>query len=472
MKVIEEKIENRQAYLTIEMEPPDLEEGLKKAYSRLVQKYVVPGFRKGKAPRYILEQYLGTQALTDDAVEHMASEAYKQVVKEKDLRPVAQPHVDLEKVEPVTYKMIIPLEPTVQLGDYHKLKMQPESVELKEEDIDRAIEQLRHEHATWDVVDRQVNSRDTVTLEIESTVETLPYINQKDAQFVVEKESEFPIKGFSEQLIGLHKGETKEFKLNFATDYGRSELAGKEVNFKVAIKEIKQEHLPDVNDELAQKVNPEFKTAAEMRLKVAENLKKIAEDRAKLDFEQKVVDEVVNLSQVDYPPVVEEDEIDSLIRQQMRRWQLDEKGMDEYLKSIQKTAEQIRDELRPVAVRSIKQSLVLTEAAKAEGVKIEKADLDSEIETMTRDMTADRKDQMVELLTAPQAQFSIVSSIATRKIIEKLAEMAKSPAEETENITGVETQPETVVASPQASIENTNKAEARPAPAIQEEGKQ
>jgi trigger factor len=451
VKVTVDKTENRQAYLTIEMEPAEVEEGLKKAYGRLVQQYNIPGFRKGKTPRPILEQYLGKEVLMEDAVEHMAPDAYQGAVKEKELKPVARPQIEMENIEPVTYKVVVPLEPVIKLGDYHQIKMAPESIELKEEDINSAIEQLRHQYAIWEPVDRQINSRDTVTLDIESTVGNQPYINQKDAQFEVEKGSEFPLLGFSEQLIGMKKGETKEFKLSFPADYGRAELAGKEAAFKITVKEIKQEQLAEVNDEFAKKVNPEFETAEELRTKVSGNLKKIAEDKAKSDFEQKIIDELVKLSEVEYPPVMEDEEIDSLIRQQMRRWQMDDKGMDEYLKSIQKTPEQMREELRPLAVKSIKQSLALTEAAKAENIKVEQSDLQNEIETMTKDVGADRKDKLVELLTMPQSQVSIASSIATRRIVEKLVEIAQSPA---------------------SNIEKSEDAGSKPAEATQEEAKQ
>jgi trigger factor len=432
VKVTVDKTENRQAHLTIEMEPPEVELGLKKAYGRLVQKYAVPGFRKGKTPRPILEQYLGKEAFTEDAVEHMAPEAYENAVKEQGLKPIAQPQIELEKVEPVTYKVVVPLEPVVKLGDYHQIKIAPESVELKEDEIDRSIEQLRHQFADWVIVDRQINTRDSVTLDIESAIGAQPYINQKDAQFEVEKGSEFPMPGFSEQLIGLKKGESKEFKLNFPAEYPRSELAGKEATFKVSIKEIKQETLPEVNDEFAVKVNPDFKTAAELRSKVTDNLKRIAEDRAKSEYAQKVVEEAVKLSEIEYPPVLEEEEIDNLMRQQMQRWRVDEKGMDEYLKSIQKTADQLRDELRPVAVKNIKQSLVLTEAAKAEGIKVEPPDVQTEIETMTKDVAEDRREKLVELLNMPRSQVSLASSIATRRIVDKLVGIAQSPAANTE----------------------------------------
>jgi trigger factor len=315
----------------------------------------------------------------------------------------------------------------VKLGEYHQLKATKDSVQLKEEDIANAIEQLRHQHAIWEPVERQINSRDLVTMDIESTVGSLPFINQKDGEFEVVKESEFPVKGFAEELIGLKKGESKEFKLSFAADYQRTELAGKEVAFKVDIKEIKQEKLPEVDDDFARQVNPEFKTADELRFKVTENLKQNAEEKAKKDFEQKMIDEVVSLSEIEYPQIVIESQIDQLIRDQMRRWQLDEKGMDEYLKTINRTPEQLREELRPVAEKTVRQSLVLTEVARAEKIEISEADYKSEVENMTRDMTDDRKGKMVELLNLPQSQVSLASAIATRKTVQKLTEFAVGP---------------------------------------------
>ncbi len=436
MKVTKDKIENRQAYLTVEMEPPELDDGLHRAYNRLVRKYNVPGFRKGKTPRPILEQYLGKAALLEDAVEHMAPEVYEKAVKEQELKPIARPQIELEKMEPVVYKMIVPLEPTVKLGDYHQVKVAPESIELKEEDINNAIEQLRHQHAIWEPVDRQVNSRDLVTLDVESQVDSQPFINQKDAEFQVIKESEFPIKGFAEQLIGSKKGEDKEFKLSLPQDYNKAELAGKEVSFKVKIKEIKQEKLPEVDDDFARQVEPELKTAEELKNKVTESLKKNLEDRNKRDFQQKIIDEVVKQSEIEYPPIIIEEEIDQLIRDQMRRWQMDEKGMDEYLKTINRTPEQLREELRPVAEKSVKQSLVLTEVARAENIQINESDVKSEIEDMTKDILAERKEKYLELLNLPQSQVNIASAIATRRTMEKLAEIARSSAvteQKTEN---------------------------------------
>jgi trigger factor len=440
VKVTQDKIENRQAYLTIEMEPPEVEVGLTKAYNRLVQKYAVPGFRKGKTPRPILEQYIGKAAFLEDAVDHMAPEAYTEAMKKQELKPIAQPKIELEKADPVIYKVIVPLEPAIKLGDYKSIRMNPEPAQVKDEDVETAIERIRHQHAIWEPADRQVNSRDLVTLDIESNIGDQPYINQKDAEFDVVKESEFPLKGFSEELIGLKKGETKEFKLSFPADYGRAELAGKEASFKVTVKEIKQEKLPALDDDLAKQVSAEYKTVDDLRKSVQEGMQKQAEENAKRAFQQKVIDAIVAVSEIEYPPIMEEEEIDNLVRRQMQSWQVDENGMERYLQSIQKTPEQYREELRGLAIRTLKQELALTEAAKAEDVKIEAADIENEINNMTKDVEGERKDKLIELFKTPQVQVNIASSIATRRTIDKLTEIAQSPAENKENKSGAEAQ--------------------------------
>jgi trigger factor len=439
VKVSLDKTENRQAYLTVELEQAEVDEGLKKAYSRLVQKYAVPGFRKGKAPRPILEQYLGKGALLEDAVEHMAPDAFDKAAEEQKIKAIARPNIELEKIEPVVYKMVVPLEPTVKLGDYKTVKVVQKSIELKEEDVTNAIEQLRHQHAVWEPAEKAVEATDMINLDIESNVGEQPYINQKDAQFQVIKDADFPIKGFSEELIGLKKDETKEFKLAFPADYARAELAGKEVAFKVAIKEVKVEKLPELNDDFAKKVNAEYTSLDILKSKLKEGMQKNAEDAARKEYEQSIIDEVVKLSEVEYPPIMETEEIDALISQQMRRWQTDEKGMDEYLKSIQKTAEQFREDIKPVAIRSIKQSLVLTEIAKVEGIKVEQDDLKAEIEGMVKDIEGERKQKLFELLSHPQNQVNIASQIATRKTVGKLIEMISSPEKKEEKTENSET---------------------------------
>jgi len=432
VKVTKDKVENSQAFLTVEMEPEETEEALGRAYRKLVKKANIPGFRKGKAPRAIVEQFLGKESLLEEAINIMIPEAYDKAVKEQELKPVAMPEIDLVKAEPVTFKATVPLQPTVKLGDYHQVRVSQESIQLKEEEVDDVVEKLRHQHATWDSVDRPADYNDSLTLDIESNVGEQAFINQKGAQYQILKDSQFPLKGFAENLIGMKAEDTKEFKLQFPEDYGQAELAGKEAEFKIKVTEVKEEKPPELNEEFAKKINPEVKDIAELREKIADTLKQQKEAKAKADYQRKVIDATVETAGVEFPSVMVEQEIDQLINEQMRRWQMNEKGLDEYLKSIKKTTEELRNEIRPAATRRVKDALVLDRISEEEKIEATDAEIDTEIETMTKDIK-ERREELVVALNNPQSRRSIADVIISRKTLEKLVDIASAPAESTEN---------------------------------------
>ncbi|MCJ7744141.1 MAG: trigger factor, partial [Dehalococcoidales bacterium] len=345
MKVTNEKTENSQIYLTIEMEPAEVEEGLEKSYHRLVQRAKVPGFRKGKAPRAIFERHFGRESLLEDAIEKLVPEAYEKAIKEQAIEPIARPQIEVTQNEPLVFKAIVPLKPKVKLGDYHSIRLTPESVSVSDDDVNAVIEGLRHRQATWEPVNRPVQLGDSVVMDIWSNTDGQPFINQKGLQYQVLKDVPFP--GFGDQIVGMKKDEEKEFKLQLPADYPRSELAGKEPQFKVRVNEIKQEILPELNNDFAKQVNPEVKDLAELREKILADLKARAEERAKIEFEEKVIDAVAAQAQVEFPPVLVETEVHHLIDQRFRG----EQELEAYLKSINKTEEQLHEELHPIATQ-------------------------------------------------------------------------------------------------------------------------
>jgi len=425
VKVTNEKTENSQAFLTIEMEPAEVEESLEASYHRLVKKTEVPGFRKGKAPRAILERYLGKENLLEDALNNLLPKAYENAIKEQKIEAIAQPHIEIAQTDPVVFKVVVSLSPTIELGDYRSIKVKPDPVKLTKDDVSTAIEQLRHQQATWEPVDRPVDFGDLVVLDIDSNIDDKPFINQKGVQYQVLRDVLLPAPGFAEKLSGMKKDEEKEFKLQFPSDYPRSELAGKEPWFKVKVTEIKQERLPELNDEFASGISPDFKTLASLREQVSTNLRLRAEEQARIDFEERVIEAVVDLSQVEFPPILVEAEIDRLLSQQMRQWQMDDKGLEEYLRSIKKTEEELREELHPLATRRVTQSLVLGRITDEAKIEVSDAEINAEIENMTKSVDEKKKDKLREFLDAPQARESIKRTLITRKTIQRLAEIAK-----------------------------------------------
>lgn len=424
MKVTRDKTENSQVFLSIKMEPAEVEESLEESYHRLVKKTNIPGFRKGKAPRAILEGYIGKESLLEDALNNLLPQAYDKAIKEQKIEAIAQPHIEIAQTDPVVFKVTVPLKPTIKLGDYHHIQITPEPVELTEDDIDAAIEQLRHRRAIWEPVERPVDFDDLVVLDIESGIEDKPFINQKEVQYQVVRDLPFPAPGFAQQLSGMKKGEDKEFKLQFPLDYPRGDLAGKEPSFKVKVTEIKQKKLPELDDEFAKEISPDFKSLGSLRERVSTNLRLQAEERARIDYEERVIKAVVDLTKLEFPPILVEMEIDRLLREQSQRLQMGGKDLEKYLRSINKTEEELREELRPLATKRVTRSLVLGKVAEEGKIEVSNSEIEAEIENMTKSATKN-KDELQKFLNTPQSKESIKQLLMTRKTIQRLVEIAK-----------------------------------------------
>ncbi|MDD5127760.1 MAG: trigger factor [Dehalococcoidales bacterium] len=433
MKVTREKTENRQAYLTVEMEPAELEESLKEAYEHLVQKARIPGFRKGKAPRSVLERHIGREGMVEEALHHMIPEAYEKVLKEQEIEPIAQPEIEIVQTEPVIFKAVVPLMPTIELGDYKSVRVEPEKVEVKDEQVDAVLEEMRHQNAIWEPVERAVNFGDLAVMDVESNIEGKPFIQQKGTQYEIVKDYPVPLAGFAEQLVGMTKGSEKEFTLKIPETYPRKELVGKEVAFKVKVSEVKEEKLPELNDGLAAQISPELKTVAALREEAAAKLKARAEELANNSFEDKAIQAVVDVAKIEIPPVMVEEEINHMLNDQVRRLQWDARQMEAYLKSVNKTGPQLREEVRPQAAKRLSTSLVLGKVAEAEKIEVTDADIDGEIEKMTKTAGEKEREALQKMFQGEESRNYVKQLLMTRKTIARIVEIAKSTEIKGEN---------------------------------------
>ncbi len=429
MKVTNEKTENSQTYLTIEMDQAEVEESTDKAYRKLVNRVNVPGFRKGKAPRDVLERHVGKERLLNDMLEELVPEAYEKALEEQAIEAIARPQIELVQTEPVIFKAVVPLRPVVKLGDYHGVRLEPELVEVTEEMVDAVIEQLRHQHSTWEPVERALALGDLATLNVQSTVEGEPFINQEGAQYQLVGESVTPAPGFAEQLVGMNKDETKEFEIKMPDDYSREDIAGKPVSFKVTVTEIKEENLPEVTDDFAAQVESETKTVEVLRERIETDLRTRSEDRSKQDFEERVIEAVTDISEVEYPPVMVEVEIEELLNEQAQRLQMQGLTMEQYLKAMNKTVEEVHEETRPIAEKRVTRGLVLGKVAEEEKIEVTDTDIDAEIAGMVENAAEDRKQEVEKILNAPQTRDSFRRPLLSRKTVQRLVEIAKGSIE-------------------------------------------
>lgn len=418
MKVSSEKIGNCQVSLKVEAEASELEKSLDEAYRRLVSRVSISGFRKGKAPRALLERHVGKNALLSEALERLVPQLYEQAVEAEKIEPIAAGQIEIIQNEPLVFKAIVPLKPEVKLGEYHNIKLKPKRVRITNKQIEATIENLRHEHAILLPVERPVQPGDFATINIEASVEGKPFLNHKDLLYEVDSNSSFPLTGFATNLLGLNKNEEKTFSLKIPADYSIKEFCGKECPFKVMVTEIKEKQLPEVDDDFAQSCG--YADLTQLREQMEAYLRDGAEGKSRRELEQKVIETVAELSQVDYPPVLEDREVDGFLRDEARR--LGYREVEDYLKRINRTEEEVSQRLRPAAKMRVTNTLVLDKVAVEEKIEISSSEVDNRVEGILK--KAEDKEKMRKFLAVPQVRQSIEQSLRQEKTIQRLVQIA------------------------------------------------
>lgn len=423
MKVSTEKTENRQVVLEIGAEPEEVERSLEGAYQRLVQRTQVPGFRKGKAPRDMLERHIGRGALLEEALERLVPQLLNQAINEQGLEPIAQPEVEITQIEPVTFKATIPLSPTVELGNYKDISIAREPASVTDEDVDRVIQQLRAQQGTWMPVERPVQFGDLVTINVTGNADGKDILDKKDLQFQVFQGVPIPVPGFSEELEGMEKGQDKEFTIALPDDDAAGELAGKDCRFKVNVSEIKEQKLPELDDEFAKSLGQGFETVDALREDVTSHLQAMAEQAARRSHENKAIDALVEASNVVFPPIIAEKEIERLIAAQESELQANKISLEDYLRSQNKSREELREELRPIATKNISGSLALGRLAEEEKIEVAAEEVDEEIEVMAQN-AGEQGENMRQLFQSPGTRKSLENVLITRKTVQRLVDIA------------------------------------------------
>ena len=419
MKVSTERLGNCQTALTIEAEASELDKSLDDAYHHLVNEVSVPGFRKGKAPRAVLVQHIGKKSLLDEALEHLIPQLYKQAVESQEIEPLARPEIEIIQTEPVVFKAIVSLKPEIKLGDYHGIRVEPGPViKIAKKEVTAALEEFREKQGAWVPVGRPVELGDLVTMNIEADVDGRPWLNHKDILYEVDKDSSSPVPGFASHLEGAEKNKERTFSLTIPDDYPIKEMCGKEGTFKVTVTEVKEKQLPELDDKLAQSAG--YNNLADMRKKVGVDLGAKAEARNRLELKQKALDALVEISEVNYPPILEDEEITGLLRDEAQR--LGFRELEDYLKRSGKTVEELKQELRPVAKKRLIQSLVLGKLAEEEKIEISSSEVDNKVDEITND--AEDKENARQFLSLPQVRQSIEQSLLTQKTTDRLLQIA------------------------------------------------
>lgn len=374
-----EQLENNRVLLKLAADPQEVADAFNQAYKKVVKRVTVPGFRKGRVPRFILEQQFGKEILYQDAVEILVTKGYYEALAEHKLEPVENPKIDfegeLEEGKPFKFQAEVEVLPEVKLGAYKEVDVKKEQPVVTDEEVEQELKALQERHAELVVTEKKaLEQGDFAVIDFEGYLNEKAFPGGAAQGYTIEVGAGRFIPGFEEGLIGMAPGEERDLNLTFPEDYHRPELAGQEVVFKVKLHEIKKKELPALDDEFA-KEHGEFATLADLKADLRQRLQHYKEHEANRKFEEEVIKQVVAGSNVQLTDTLVNRELDHMIHRMEHDLAARGLRLEEYLKHNEQTLEQLRDQLRPQAEERIKTDLVLTAVAQAEGITVSEDEL-------------------------------------------------------------------------------------------------
>lgn len=434
-----ENKENSAIELVIEVGAAEFDAAVNKVYNKQKKKINIPGFRKGKAPRKIVEAMFGADVFYEEAVEEVYPEAYAEAIKQEDIKPVAYPKLEIVEVgkEGLTFKALITVKPEVKLGEYKGI-IAPKQVEpVTPEDVDKELQTYIQRETRLVSVEREARTGDTVDIDFDGYKDGVPFEGGKAEHFSLELGSGSFIPGFEDQVEGMKAGETKELNVTFPEDYGAKELAGQPAVFKVKLHEVKERQVPDIDDEFAKDVS-EFDTLEEFKTDLERQVKERREVNAQRAFEEAVLEKLGDELEVELPEAMVEYRADRAVDDY--RYRIESQGMHfgQYLSMMGMTEDDMRRQFTPGATRQIRVELALEAVATAESLEITPEEVEEEYAKLAKDYrmeldqvkdAVNEEDLKHDLLTQKARQIVFDSAVVGEP--EEKPEEAETPAEET-----------------------------------------
>ena len=429
MKVSVEKLPGSEARVEVDFSWEELEKASDKAFRKLVQKIDIRGFRRGKAPRSLVERQLGKEYIYQEGLDELMNETYRSALKDNDITPLAQPEVDapvLELGQPYHFTLTVPVLTPVELGDYRSLHFEREEATITSEEVEQQIELIRDRKAHWDEVDRPVEMADRVTVDLKLTSEDQSISDLKNNPFELTNERVGLFSGMDEHLLGMRAGESKTFTTTIPADYANEKLAGKEAHYDITLHKIEAKHVPEVDDALAMEVSEgDITNVEDLRKAVSDELLANKKRRNTDALRDKVVDAVIEQSTFSIHPVLIKDEAEEMIHQLSHVLEDQRMSMDQYLLLMRKTRDEYLKELEPEAEKRVKRQLVLDAVAKQDEVTVAPDDLDK---------LARAYAQAGQPLPRSQEQLrALATSLLREKTITHLVDLTAGPDPDAEN---------------------------------------
>jgi len=444
MKATVEKLENNRVALHIEVDKERLEAEMGKAYRRLVGKYNIPGFRRGRAPRNIFERYIGRPVLLEDAIEHMFPEVYREAVEETGIQPIDQPDINLESIgeDQLKLKVSVEVYPEVKLGEYTGIPVERTITKVTDEDVENVLIQMQNEHAQLETAPHeQVQKGDFVTLDYEGLIDGQAFPGGAAKNYLAEIGSGRLLPEFEEQLLGAKVDEERTVEVTFPEDYKPDSLAGKKATFNVKVLNIQVKRLPALDDDFAKDVG-NYENLEALRRTIRENLENSARQEAEARMRQALIDEAVRRSETTAPDSLVRRETDRRLLQVARVFYYQGLNPQQLLEEDSEEAKAWRESLKPDAVKAVLEQLVLDAIGRQEGIDVTADEVDAEIERRAsgdnvnaeevrkRYAEADAKENLRLAMRLDKViDFLVEKAIITEKTVERPAGSDASAAE-------------------------------------------
>ena len=427
MNVTVERVEN-EATLKITAPAAEVNAGYKKAVQKIADQANIPGFRKGKAPRAIIEMHYGKEAVKQEAFEIVANKAYSEALNQEKLIPVSDPKVEestFEEGKDMELTIKVTLKPEPELGEYKGLHVEKKEVEVTDEQVDAQIKDMMGRDAKMVVAEEGavIEKGDFAIIDFAGTVDGEPFSGGEGKGYPLEVGSNSFIPGFEDQLVGMSKGDSTDVEVTFPEDYFVKDLAGKEAIFKVNIQDVKRKELPELNDEyVASKT--EFKTVEDLRANYKERMQKAAEANAKAEYEHELIDLAVANAKFSVPEIMIEDKISQMVEEMKMSLESRKMSLDMYMQYTGLDMAKIRENQRPVAEENVKTDLVLDAIAKAEDIQVDMADVDAEIAAISAQHGAS-PEEVKKIIKGNGTMGLLLANILRRKAAHVVIDSAK-----------------------------------------------
>ena len=422
---VEQLEEKNMVKLVIEASAEEFEAGLNAAYNKNKNKISVPGFRKGKAPRKMIEQLYGSQIFFEDAANEIIPDAYADAAKESGLDIVSQPKVSIEQLEagkPFIFAAEVAVRPEVELGEYKGVEVTKADAEVTDADVEEELKKVQDQNSrTVSVEDRAVKDGDMTVIDFEGFIDGEAFEGGKGENYPLTIGSHSFIDTFEEQMIGMNIGEEKELNVTFPEDYHAENLKGKPATFKVKVNEIKEKQLPELDDDFAQDVS-DFDTLAEYKDDLKKKIAERKESEAKAKKESEAIEKVVEAAKMDIPQAMIDTQVNRMLEDFAMRLQQQGLSVEQYFQYTGMTADKIMEEMKPEAVKRIKNSLVLEAVAKAENIEVSEEEFEAELQKMA-DMYKMEIEKIKEFMQDAEAK-QMKDDIAIQKAVELIVSSA------------------------------------------------